>query len=149
MSSIPSSAMRGLARQLLAREAQAPHFTSDVTPLASVVDALRRSLSTLAGVGGFRVLIGRALTLAAAQAHTLSVVRVEPDGSLSGLEPNIHVDSEIGGVLVAHLLVLLSAFIGEGFMHHLLLEVWPDLSVFENSLPGGDSTHVDWHPAAR
>jgi hypothetical protein len=93
-----------------------------------VFDRLRRPLCMLTGMSGLRVLLLRALALARAQSVGLSVVGVESDASLTGLD-RIAIDDNPEGaiVLIAQLLGLLSAFIGEGLTMSILVDAWPDL----------------------
>jgi len=137
-----ASPSRVLARRLLALEAakgpntpggrgRAVHAEST----ARVCEKLRATLTAFAGAAGFRSLLSRALTLAAAQAPELKDVTVLEDGSLWGIE---NVESgkknaeaqEWDQVLVAQLLDLLVTFVGEGLMHQLVRQAWPNL-------PGG------------
>ncbi|MGH9584171.1 MAG: hypothetical protein ACRD4O_14680, partial [Bryobacteraceae bacterium] len=127
---MPTPSARDLAQRLLAHEAAADNSSESNTPaVLRVSEKLRRPLSTLAGVTGFRILLARALKLATAQAPGLSAVRVKPDGSLDGAG-EIHRDGEADAVLIAQLLTLLATFIGEGFMLRLVQGEWPDLPIF-------------------
>ena len=78
---------RNLAWRLLAYEA-AGGRNSEPTESAAfrVCEKLRRPVGALVGVPGFRSLLSRALTLARAEAPSLSAVRVAADGSLEGLD---------------------------------------------------------------
>src|ERR1700734_881234 len=78
---------RDLAERLLACERVAGK-TSEPTEFAAfrVCERLRQPVITLAGVAGFRALLSRPLTLARAEAPSLSAVQVEADGSLKGLD---------------------------------------------------------------
>ena len=82
--SLPQS--RYLAQRLLTYEAVAGK-NSETTESAAfrVYEKLRRPLCALAGVAGFRSLLSRALTLARAEAPSLSAVQVAADGSLQVL----------------------------------------------------------------
>ena len=128
--SLPES--RHLAQRLLAYEAVAGENSGPAEPAAFRVCAkLRQPLITLAGVAGFRSLLSRALTLASAEAPSLSVVQVAADGSLKGLdelEPQIDQEQarDEGAVLIAQLLGLLVTFIGEGLTLRLVQDVWPE-----------------------
>ena len=101
-------------------------------PAAFVVcDKLRPHLATLMGNGGFRALLWRALVLANAEVRWLTSVHVKADGTFEGLEEiATQVDPEQladgGVVLLAQLLGLLVAFIGEKLTVRLVREVWPD-----------------------
>jgi len=150
----PSPKIRELAKRLVAHEAECPHPSGGeaqafsglpdrlALPNLSVAEKLRRPLSTLAGVSGFRALVSRALTLAKAQRPELSIVQVKPDGSLdiisatpvpppNGAGDRTAGDSEAGEVLVTELLWLLVALIGEPFVVILLRDEWPDFPVPE------------------
>jgi hypothetical protein len=77
------------------------------------------------------LLISRALTLASAEAPSLSAVQVAADGSLVGLdklEPQIDKDQarETGIILIAQLIGLLLTFIGEGLTLRMVQDVWPE-----------------------
>jgi hypothetical protein len=130
--SLPES--RHLAQRLLTYEAVAGENSEPPESAAFRVCAkLRRPLITLAGVAGFRSLLARALTLARAEAPSLSVVQVAADGSLKGLdelEPQIDIDKEQardeGAILIAQLIGLLLTFIGEGLTLRLVQDVWPE-----------------------
>ena len=123
---------RLLAQRLLTYEAVAGGNSEPAESAAFRVCAkLRRPLITLAGVAGFRSLLSRALTLASAEAPSLSVVQVAADGSLKGLdelEPQIDQEQarDEGAVLIAQLLGLLVTFIGEGLTLRLVQDVWPE-----------------------
>jgi hypothetical protein len=58
-------------------------------------------------------------------------VHVKPDGSLEGLSNLRNEDAEAGVVLIAQLLGLLVAFIGESLMLRILLDVWPGFKNFD------------------
>jgi hypothetical protein len=123
---------RYLAQRLIAYEAVAGK-NSEPTEFAAfrVCETLRQPLITLAGVASFRSLLSRALTLARAQAPSLSAVQVAADGSLQGLdelEPQIDKDQarEAGVILIAELLGLLLTFIGEGLTLRMVQDVWPE-----------------------
>jgi len=133
-----SPASRDLARRLLARElARRKNAGTDpsadpVPTAARVCDKLRAVLVTFAGIAGFRSLLTRALTLAAVGHPELKGLRVNPDGSLSGIEDGesgekTAATQECDVALVAQLLDLLVTFVGEGLTHQLVSQAWPDL----------------------
>jgi hypothetical protein len=99
-----------------------------------VFDKLRPHLATLTGNGGFRALLSRALALANAEVSWLSAVHVRADGSLEGLE-ELHAQIDPADffegvvVLLAQLLGLLVAFIGEYLTVSLVRDVWPKVSL--------------------
>ena len=123
---------RHLAQRLLAYEAVAGDNSERAESVAFRVCAkLRRPLITLAGVAGFRSLLSRALTLARAEAPSLSAVQVTADGSLKGLdELELQIDKEQardgGAILIGQLIGLLLTFIGEGLTLRLVQDVWPE-----------------------
>ena len=121
-----------MAQRLLTYEAVAGK-NSETTESAAfrVFAKLRRPLITLAGVAGFRSLLSRALTLARAEAPSLSAVQIAADGSLQGLdelEPQINKDQarEGGTILITQLIGLLLTFIGEGLTLSMVQAVWPE-----------------------
>jgi hypothetical protein len=122
---------RYLARRLLTYEAVGSENSEPTESAAVRVCAkLRRPLITLAGVAGFRSLLSRALTLARAEAPSLSAVQVAADASLQGLdelEPQIDKEQarEAGVILIAQLIGLLRTFIGEGVTLRMVQDVWP------------------------
>jgi hypothetical protein len=131
---------RDLAQRLIAYESAADK-TSEPTKLAPfrVCETLRQPLCAIAGVAGFRSLLSRALTLARAEAPSLSAVQVAADGSLQGLddlEPQINMDQarEAGVILIAQLIGLLLFFMGEGLTLRLVIsEVLPHLGFLPTS----------------
>ena len=130
--------MRNLARQLLVVEAASQSATlARVHEAVRVCEKLQISLTRFAGVDGFTSLLRRALTLARAEVPGLQTVVLKPDGSLEELAT----DAANGGpeaaiAIVAQLLGLLVAFIGEPLTLRLLREAWPDASLngFRNSI---------------
>jgi hypothetical protein len=135
---LPSPNARATVRWLLAHEAGAGKLSDVTVPAAiRVCEKLRRPLSTLAGATGFHALLGRALTLAKAQDPHFAGVRLQPDGSLDGLSELCNTeDGQAGEALIAQLLGLLDAFIGQDLTLRLVLDVWPDLPAFEAEADG-------------
>lgn len=133
--------LRDFAERLIAYEMKGKNSADTKTPTAFLVSLkLRPSLATLMGSAGFHALLSRALALASAQVPWLRVVHVRADGSFEGLHPfGLQRDADQiveGGVIVlAQLLGLLVAFIGEDLTLRLVREVWPKLSL--NSLDAG------------
>ncbi len=140
-------AIQNLVRRLLTLEAAENQDQDSVLGSAErVSDKLRDHLSHRIGQEGFRTLLARALTLAAAQFPYLSAVRVGADGSLiglsvaagSGLPEQAHTTQQdaVEGVvaLVAHLLGLLITFIGEELTLRILSAVSPGLALPETDL---------------
>lgn len=127
--------MHSFARRVLACEPPGRKPSEAKTLEAfQVFDKLRPHLARLMGNGGFRALLSRALALANAEVSWLSAVHVKADGSLEGLE-ELHTQLdpaeffEGGEVLLAQLLGLLVAFIGENLTVLLVREVWPKVSL--------------------
>jgi hypothetical protein len=131
--------IREWARQLLTYEAFAGAPAVHDEPVAVLVyDKLRRQLSVPVGVDGFQGLASRALTLAKAEAPLLNSVQVTAEGGLRGLrELESHADpdqeSTPGVVLIAHLLGLLSTFLGGATTCHLVQDMFPQLQSEEKS----------------
>ena len=121
-----------MAQRLLTYEVSTGKNSKSTESAAFRVCAkLRRPLITLAGVAGFRSLLSRAVTLARAEAPSLSAVQIGADGSLKGLDelgPQIDKDmsKEGGAILIAQLLGLLLTFIGEGITIRVVQGVWPE-----------------------
>jgi hypothetical protein len=131
---------RDLAQRLLAYETAAGK-TSEPSELAAfrVCARLRQPLITLAGVAGFRSLISRALTLARAEAPSLSAVEIAADGSLQGLDrlrSQVDADEpgEAGIILITQLLGLLVRVVGEATTLQLVTsEILPDFKFLSKS----------------
>jgi hypothetical protein len=134
--------MRDFAERLIAYETRRNNFFETKTPAAIFVgEKLHPQLATLLGNVGFRALLSRALALAIAEVPWLRAVHVKADGSLEGLEElesKVDADKifEGGVVLLAQLLGLLVAFIGENLTLRLVRVVWPKLSL--NDFGTGD-----------
>jgi hypothetical protein len=131
-----------LAQSLIAYEARGDKSAETKAGAAfRVCERLRPYLATFMGTTGFRSLLARALALANAEVAWLRSVDLKPDGSLEGLhELEARVDREKlekgSVVLVAQLLGLLVAFIGEKLTLHLVRDIWPKLSL--NGFEKGD-----------
>ena len=136
--SLPES--RDLAQRLLTYE-DAAGKASEPTEFAAfrVCAKLRQPLTTLAGAAGFRSLLSRALTLARAEAPSLSAVQVAADGSLQGLDelrPQVDADQtrEAGIILIIQLLGLLVRVVGEAITLQLVTsEILPDFKFLSKS----------------
>lgn len=134
--------MRELSRCLVACEATMTAAETD--PSAGnkfagafrVCDRLRPHLATYMGSVGFRSLLSRALVLAGVEVAWLRLLQVKVDGCLEGLDKlaaqvSPEEMAEGGVVLVAQVLDLLTAFIGEDLTLQMLREVWSQMT------PGG------------
>jgi hypothetical protein len=126
---------RDLAERLVACETKANKSSETRTLAAFLIgEKLRPNLATLVGNAGFRALLSRALALANAEVPWLRALHVKADGSFEGLdelEAQVDPDEifEGGIVLLAQLLGLLVAFIGEDLTLRLVREIWPTLSL--------------------
>lgn len=123
--------MRNFANRLISYEMLGNKSSeTTIAPALQVCEKLRSHLTTLMGIGDFRGLLSRALALANEEVRWLRAVHVKKDGTLEGLEelyaqldPEEIFEGSI--VLVAQLLGLLGAFIGENLTLRLVREVWP------------------------
>jgi hypothetical protein len=127
--------MREFASRLSAYEARGDKSgAKNPPPTFSVCEKLRPHLATLVGKAGYRALLLRAMALAGAEVPWLRGVAVAPDGSFEGLE-KLHAKLDpqefIQGrsALLAQLLGLLVAFIGENLTLRLVREIWPGIPV--------------------
>ena len=136
--------MRDLSQCLIVYETRGNKSSETKSPAACLVgEKLRPHLAALLGNVGFRALLSRALALANTDIPWLRAVHVKADGSFEGLdELEAQVDPEeiFEGcvVLLAQLLGLLAAFIGENLTLHLVREVWPKLSLKDLDFGKGD-----------
>jgi hypothetical protein len=136
--------MRNFAQRLITHEAQ--RNKSAKTPTSDgfdVCEKLRSQLATLMGNGGLRALLARALALASAEVSWLRGVRVKSDGALEGLEEiqmplSLDELSEGKVALLAQLLGLLVAFIGENLTLRLVREAWPKAPLHNLDLVEGN-----------
>ena len=127
--------MRDFAERLIACETRENKSSETKTPAAfPVCEKLRPHLANLMGNTGFRALLSRALARAEADVPSLRAMQVKADGSLAGLDeveaqfdPEELAEGRV--VLVAQLLGLLVAFIGETLTLRLVRETWPKLSL--------------------
>jgi hypothetical protein len=108
-----------LARNLVACEADASTtslYTGSRT--VRVYERLRRQLSAAVGTDSFQAIASRALALAKSESHRLGTVLVVANGDLCGLSEvesrkDTDEDGEVGIALIAQLLGLFLAFLGE------------------------------------
>jgi len=126
--------MRDIAERLIAYETT-ENESSGTKPAAGfpVCEKLRPPLATLMGSTGFRALLLRALARAEAEVPSLRAVQVDANGSLAGFDklemqavPDEFAMARV--VLVAQLLGLLAAFIGEDLTVRIVRDVWPQLA---------------------
>jgi hypothetical protein len=127
--------IRDWARRLIASEADAdPPSTPTELATLRVYEKLRRQLCAPVGVDGFQALASRALSLAKSQSPSLSAVQVTAHGDLRGLGDvpfNLHTedDGEVGVLLIAQLLGLFVALLGEGALVRLIEHIPPQVEV--------------------
>ena len=125
--------MRDFAERLIAYETRGNKSSETKTSGPFLVgEKLRPQLATLMGNVGFRALISRALALSNAEIPWLRAVHVKADGSFEALDElgaQVGPDEIFAGrvVLLAQLLGLLVAFIGELLTLRLVRDVWPKL----------------------
>ena len=112
------------AAQLEAAESEGQE--SLLTAAERVLDKLGTHLSKRIGQEGFRTLLARALALTKAPFPSFRTVRVEENGSLTGLREAAEV-SEGAAALLVRFLELLVTFIGEDLTLQMLGAVWPEL----------------------
>jgi hypothetical protein len=139
----PSRDSQAIAQRLIAEEIRVSDSSLPKALAAfRVCEKLRRSLSTLAGVAGFRSVMARALTLATAEVPWLSAVEIHSNGSLivpTEIKDKSSQDVVRGGAaLVTQLVGLLVTFIGETLTLRLAQNVWPKLASKEPAA-GSDS----------
>jgi hypothetical protein len=140
-----SSQVRSVAAQLIAHETNGNSPNSDLPPAFHVCEKLRPHLATLMGKAGFRAVLSRALTVVRTEVPWLAALQVNADGALEGWDkPEAQVASkklaESGVLLVAELLGLLTAFIGDNLTLRLLGDVWPKLPLEDSKFIQGDLT---------
>src|SRR5688500_6374489 len=138
----PTPAMQLLAERVIGFEKRAYKSASSAKPVVAVAcEKLRPALGMLMGNGGFRVLLTRALARATVLEPSLQAARVTIEGGLvieNGSTPLDQKKLEAGSIaLVAELLGLLAAFIGENLTIQFVREAWPRLSFNKN--PNSDS----------
>jgi hypothetical protein len=139
-----TSKIRNFAARLIAEEMKmAKSFETQKPTAFQVFDKLRPQLAMLMGEGGFRALMSRALALANTEVPWLKGVRVKTEGhgyleGLDDLKTQVSAKEVTEGavVLLAQLLGLLSAFIGEELVLSLARDVWPAVSL--DDLDSGD-----------
>ncbi len=136
--------MRDFAKRLIAYEARGNHAPGHNAPGDfDICEKLRPQLVTLMGNAGFRALLSRALALAGDEAPWLRAVHVKSDGALEGLE-EMHAELPPGALLegkvalLAQLLGLLVAFIGQNLTVRVIREVWPKAPLNDLDLANGE-----------
>jgi hypothetical protein len=136
--------MKDLAARLIAFETGRESAAATGPPAAfQVCERLRPHLATLMGKAGFRAVLLRAIAVAGTEMPGSGALQVKADGSLDGWDdpeaPLKANERNAGGVLVvAQLLGLLVAFIGETLTLRLVRDVWPKLSLEGLEFTQGD-----------
>ena len=146
---------RELARDLVAREVDTSSTSLHTQPATvRVYERLRRQLGAPVGTDGFQALASRALALAKTESPHLSAVQVTANGALRGLEEvesstDADEDGEAGIILIAQLLGLFLAFLGEATTLSLLedLRLQVDLAAESPADTAGIAPPADDSPA--
>lgn len=136
----PTPQLWNVAKRLIADEARENKSSEIKTPEAFYAgEKLRPHLMALMGGGGFRALLSRALALTCAKVPKLRAVHVKTDGSLEGweelctqLSPAELFDGRVA--LLAQLLGLLAAFIGEDLTSRLVRDIWPEVRLNDSDI---------------
>ena len=127
--------MHDFAKRLIAHETSGNKSSTTNGPVVfTVIAKLRPTLTNLMGNAGFSALLSRALALGSKKVRWLAKVHINSDGTFQGIDElaeQIDADELFDGqvVLLAQLLELLVAFIGERLTLQLVQEVWPKLSL--------------------
>jgi len=143
---LPLDKTRDLARSLVASEAEASTTALETEPASvRVYERLRRQLSAKVGVGGFQALASRALALAKSQSPRLSAVQVTATGGLRGFgeaesQTDADEDGEAGIILIAQLLGLFLAFLGEATTLRLIEDLRLQVGVSAESATTTEDT---------
>jgi hypothetical protein len=126
-------AMKNLAVWLVSREAAAlESHDAPVQMIFGVCEKLCTVLSAMMGVDGCRSVMARALAMTHIEGHWLSAIRLKDDGTLELWSGELAVQEEVlwrGVALVAQLLGLMAAFVGEAYTLRLVRSVWPEAPV--------------------
>lgn len=133
--SLSALQMRDFAARLIAHEngkSGAPGSSSRAA--FPVCEKLRPHLANLMGSTGYRALLLRALSRAEAELPSMHSMQVKDDGSLAlrdELDGQADLEDFARGnvVVVAQLLGLLVAFIGEKLALRIVCDVWPALAL--------------------
>jgi hypothetical protein len=149
---------RDLARSLIARESDSSTTLLQTEPASvRVYERLRRQLGAPVGADGFQSLATRALALAKSESPRLRAVQVMSNGGLRGLgevesQGDPADDSEAGIVLIAQLLGLFLALLGEAttlrLIEDLCLQAEIETESLATSADNGNSVSEDLGIAA-
>lgn len=135
---------RHVAERLIAYEAMDKEPSDSKIPAACfATEKLRPHLAILIGRVGFSTLLARSLAFSITGFPWLCTVNIKNDGSFEGfaaLATQVEPDKLIEGCvdILANLLGLLEAIIGEDLTLGLVRDVWPELSPNDLVLSKGD-----------
>jgi hypothetical protein len=139
--------MQDLAGRLIAEEITKQKPSPEIVrpPAFFVCEKLGPQLMTLMGRGGYQSLLSRALELARKDVDWLRAVVLTEMGALSVADDVLkQMDAKEmatgSTMLVAELLGLLVAFIGDNLTLRLVRDVWPTLSLEYLDFTKGDKT---------
>jgi hypothetical protein len=127
--------MLAIAERLAAFEfkenGSAPRVSS---PGIAACEKLRAQLSTLMGNAGFGAMLVRSVALAKQRLPEMSELELRSDGTVTELDPaelkaNLPALSRSGIFVLAELLGLLVAFIGEPLVVGMVQEIWPKFAL--------------------
>lgn len=145
MSQAAPKIIRDVAERLIAHENNLRHTPVISSPVVfDICEKMRPLLGTLMGKAGFYAVLSRALALASKEVAWLRTVQIKRDGTFQGLdmiEADLDVKEIAEGqtILLARLIGLLVAFIGENLTLRLVLELWPKLPLKNLNFGNGDN----------
>lgn len=120
----------------VARAEQASHGASDVEIAQRMLKRLHQELGKLIGPLAFDVLLERSLVLARRAHPSLAAVTSGPEATLRGLDPEAPAGGSVGDgalTIVCHFVELLVVLIGEDLAMRLVEDVWPAVTVQEET----------------
>ena len=115
----PTDAMMELAQKLITLEG-ADVASADAA--IRVIEKLRLLVVRFSGSDGFTALMRRAVALSKLNESSRGGYKLKADGSIASLDG---ISGEAGLTLIAHLLALMTMFIGQALTLSLLNDVWP------------------------
>lgn len=136
----PTAKLRNVAKRILTHERQFHGPFTALTPVSfGAIDRLRPHLANLMGTGGVRALLQRSLALSKGDAPWVCTVEVNANGSLESREQQLESTKrrESEDVVLAHVLGLMEAFIGENLTMRLIQEAWPKVPLAAPDLGRG------------
>jgi hypothetical protein len=132
---------RELSRQILAQEGNSDAEAGEALKVAQrVLDRMRAHLSNYVGDAGYRAILSRAYGFAKAEDRWLRETCRMANGTLEFAAADSSKEAVIGvQVVLAHVLALLDALVGEALTLGLMQDVWPALTLD----PSGHETAAD------